>query len=91
MFLTVGLIIFMFLHGTLRRIFQKTSVKCEALHLKGQISQKWQFCDHLLTLMSSQPCMNDFFLWKTKTETSKNGLFVSYNKLMVIQAANWYE
>ncbi len=27
------------------------------LHLKGQFTQKWKFCHHLLTLMSFQTCM----------------------------------
>ncbi len=34
--------------------------------LKGQINEKWNFCHHLLTLMSFQTCMTYFLLLNTK-------------------------
>jgi len=39
---------------------------------KGRVHPKWKLCHHLLTLMSSQTCMNFFPLWNTKGKILQN-------------------
>ncbi len=41
-------------------------------NLKGQFTQKWKFCHHLLTLKYFQTCMNVFVLLNTKEDILKN-------------------
>ncbi len=51
---------------------QRTHYKSTIPKLKGEFTQKWVFCYHLLTLKSIQICTTYFLLWKTKEVIWKN-------------------